>query len=94
MPESQDDPAGEAPMPLTVTTNEAKKSLSQLLERARRGERVIITKRGVPIAELTSAAVEKHPPLSDVAAELKEIRRRTKPGTESIQSMVQEGRRF
>lgn len=36
----------------TVNIHEAKTHLSRLLERARAGERIIIAKAGVPIAEL------------------------------------------
>lgn len=36
----------------TVNIHEAKTHLSRLLERARAGERIVIAKAGVPIAEL------------------------------------------
>jgi prevent-host-death family protein len=39
-------------VPRTVNTHEAKTHLSQLLEDVRAGERVIIAKAGVPVAEL------------------------------------------
>lgn len=39
-------------MPRTVNTHEAKTHLSQLLEDVRAGERVIIARAGVPVAEL------------------------------------------
>lgn len=81
-------------MPLTVSTIEAKAKLSQLLERARRGERVIITRRGVPVAELTAPHVKPVSELSEVIEELKALRLRTRSGAESIQSMIREGRRF
>ncbi len=81
-------------MPLTVSTIEAKAKLSQLLERARRGERVIITRRGVPVAELTAPHVKQVAEVSEVIEELKALRLRTRSGTESIQSMLREGRRF
>jgi antitoxin (DNA-binding transcriptional repressor) of toxin-antitoxin stability system len=81
-------------MPLTVSTIEAKAKLSQLLERARRGERVIITRRGVPVAELTAPHVKQVAEVSKVIEELKALRLRTRSGTESVQSMIWEGRRF
>lgn len=40
----------------TVNIQEAKTHLSRLLERARQGERIVIAKAGVPIAELTAVA--------------------------------------
>ncbi len=39
-----------------VGTFEAKNKLSELLDRAERGERVVITRRGKPIAELVPVA--------------------------------------
>jgi prevent-host-death family protein len=38
----------------TVNIQEAKTHLSRLLERAQAGERIVIAKAGVPIAELTA----------------------------------------
>lgn len=40
----------------TVNIHEAKTHLSRLLEQVRAGERVIISKAGVPVAELTPYA--------------------------------------
>lgn len=37
-----------------VGTFEAKNKLSELLERVARGERIVITRRGKPVAELVS----------------------------------------
>jgi prevent-host-death family protein len=81
-------------MPLTVSTIEARAKLSELLERARRGERVIITRRGTPVAELTAPHVKQFAEVSEVIEELKALRLRTRSGTESVQSMIREGRRF
>lgn len=39
-----------------VGTFEAKNKLSELLDRAERGERVVITRRGKPVAELVPVA--------------------------------------
>lgn len=40
----------------TVNIQEAKTHLSRLLERAQQGERIVIAKAGVPIAELTAVS--------------------------------------
>lgn len=45
----------------TVTFAEAKAHLSQLTERAAAGETVIITKRGKPVAQLTTPAAHRKP---------------------------------
>jgi prevent-host-death family protein len=80
-------------MPVTVGAFEAKTQLSKLLELVGKGEKVIITKHGVPIAELTAAASRRIVDPSKVSAELKAIRMRTKSGPDSIKSMIEEGRR-
>lgn len=41
------------PMTIDVNIHEAKTHLSRLLDRVSKGERVIICKAGVPVAELT-----------------------------------------
>lgn len=81
-------------MPL-VTAYEAKTHLSQLLERARQGERFVITRHGSVVAELV-------PPGIDVAATdadaLWEAFRRLReqsvlsPGP-STKELIEEGRR-
>jgi len=43
-----------------VNTHEAKTHLSQLLERAARGEEIVIAKAGKPIARLVGLAAEQH----------------------------------
>ncbi|MCO6430881.1 MAG: type II toxin-antitoxin system prevent-host-death family antitoxin [Deltaproteobacteria bacterium] len=41
------------------TIHEAKTSLSKLIQRALRGEEVVIAKRNVPLVKLTTLAAEK-----------------------------------
>ena len=43
----------------SVTINEAKKQLSQLIERAERGEEVIITRDNKPVARLVACLQER-----------------------------------
>ena len=80
-------------MTVRVGAFEAKAQLSKLLELVRKGEKVIITKHGVPVAELTVPASRRIVDPSKVVAELKAIRMRTKTGPDSIKSMIEEGRR-
>lgn len=40
---------------MQASVHEAKTNLSKLLERVNRGERVIITRHGIPVAELVPA---------------------------------------
>lgn len=81
-------------MPIEVGAFEAKTQLSKLLELARRGERIIITKHGVPVAQLTAVADRRMQGASETIEEIKAIRGRSKPGGESIRSLIAEGRRF
>jgi hypothetical protein len=46
------------------------------------------------VAQLTSVGGEKVGDTSKVIEELKNIRSRTKAGSESIRSLIEEGRRF
>jgi antitoxin (DNA-binding transcriptional repressor) of toxin-antitoxin stability system len=80
-------------MTVTVGAFEAKTQLSKLLELVRKGDRVIITKHGVPVAELTAPVPQRAVAPSEVAAQLKAIRRRAKSGPDTIKSMIEDGRR-
>ena len=77
-----------------VSVREARQNIGQLLDAVSAGEKVIITRRGVPVAELTAPHVKQVAEVSEVIEELKALRLRTRSGTESIQSMIREGRRF
>ena len=81
-------------MPKQVGAFEAKTQLSKLLELVRRGERIIITKRGIPVAQLTAVDELKIQAAPKVIEEVKAIRGRSKPGRETIRSLIEEGRRL
>ena len=55
----------------TVAAYEAKTHLPELLDRVAKGERITITRYGVPVAILEPAAKHKH---ADVAAVIKKMR--------------------
>ncbi len=80
-------------MTVTVGAFEAKTQLSKLLELVRKGDRVIITKHGVPVAELAAPVPHRAVAPTEVAEQLKAIRRKTKSGSDTIKSMIEEGRR-
>ncbi|MGC8492162.1 MAG: type II toxin-antitoxin system Phd/YefM family antitoxin [Syntrophobacteraceae bacterium] len=80
-------------MPLTVGAFEAKTQLSKLLNLVSKGEKVIITKHGVPVAELSPPVHGRGADISEIAEELRAIRNRSKPGADSIRSMIEKGRR-
>lgn len=79
----------------SVGAFEAKTHLPELLERASRGERITITKRGTPVAVLVPAEPRPRKDRKQIIAELKEFGRgrSLKKGT-SISDLIKEGRRF
>ena len=77
----------------TVGAYEAKTHLPKLLERVSKGERITITKHGVPVAVLQSPDPEKTLDIKSVIAELHNLRSRHSLGGLSIRKMIEEGRR-
>lgn len=72
---------------------EAKNTLSSLVERASRGERIWITKRGRRMALLSSGSDAPMPAGRSLAERFGRIRSRAKAGPESLKELVEEGRR-
>ena len=77
-----------------ISAFEAKTHLSRLLKRVQQGEKITITRHGVPVAILSPAEKGTTHEFPVLINELDELRRRTKPGAESIKDMIEEGRRF
>ena len=76
----------------TVGLFEAKTHLSELVERAGKGERIQITKRGVPVAVLGPAPKRAERSAREVAAHIREARRGNRLGEVSIRELIEEGR--
>ena len=78
----------------TVGSFEAKTHLAALLDRVARGEQIAITRHGVPAA-LLCPVPESEPTLShqQIVQGMRELRKRVKAGEQSVQEMIQEGRR-
>ncbi|MGO8733747.1 MAG: type II toxin-antitoxin system Phd/YefM family antitoxin [Terriglobia bacterium] len=74
---------------------DAKTHLSALLDRVARGERITITRHGVPAAMLVPVG-EARPKLTheEIVEGMRALRKRVKPGTMSVREMVNEGRRL
>jgi len=71
---------------------EAKQKLSELVERASRGERIGITRRGKLAAQIVPAQEEVD--LRDIFAKMDEIRKRSKkPRNVSVKELIEEGRK-
>jgi prevent-host-death family protein len=78
---------------ITVGAFEAKTHLSTLLDRVARGEEVVITKHGKPVARLVSAAQIDRERVNDAFERLKLLRKRTTLGGLSWQALRDAGRR-
>jgi len=72
---------------------EAKQKLSELVERASRGERIGITRRGKLAALIVPA--RKETDLKQVFADIEQIRKRAKPLPKgmTVKDLIEEGRR-
>lgn len=78
----------------SVGAYEAKTKLAELLDRVSRGERITITRAGIPVAELVP--VEKAIDRQEVRRTIEELRRFSKGrslGGISIRELIDEGRR-
>lgn len=79
----------------TIGAFEAKTHLAALLDRVAKGEKITITRHGVPAAMLVPMnAGDAKLAHSEIVAGLRALRRRVKPGKMSVREMVEEGRRF
>ncbi len=77
----------------TVGAYEAKTHLSKLLERVAKGERITITKHGIPVAVLQPPVSGCRSDVGAVIRELKEFRKQHCLNGLSIGDMIEEGRR-
>jgi prevent-host-death family protein len=78
---------------ITVGAFEAKTHLSALLERVARGEEVVITKHGKPIARLVSATAVDQARVDEAVAQLRRLRKGTTLGGLSWKELRDEGRK-
>ena len=77
----------------TVGAYEAKTHLPKLLERVSKGERITITKHGVPVAVLQPHDNQKIMDTKSVISQLREFRKKHTLGNLSVREMIEEGRR-
>ena len=77
----------------TVGAYHAKAHLPKLLDRVQKGERITITKHGVPVAVLQPPDTEKKVDFKSVIDELGKFRDEHSLGDLTIREMIQEGRR-
>ena len=82
-------------MGASVGSYEAKTHLPRLLERVARGERITITRHGVPVAVLVPASPTDQPDVHAAVEAMKAFRKgRSLGGPAAIREMAEEGRRF
>lgn len=77
----------------TVGAYEAKTHLPKLLERVMKGERITITKHGIPVAVLQPPEPSRKTEPGKVIAELRKLREKYTLNGLSIQDLIDEGRR-
>ena len=74
---------------------DAKTHLAELLDRVSRGEKITITRHGVPAAMLVpveeTRARMTH---KEIVEGMRKLRKRIKPGKINVRQMVEERRRF
>ncbi len=76
----------------TIGAYQAKTQFSQLIERVTRGERITITRHGVPVAILSPVAPDSHRPVGEIINEIKAFRRDHHLVGLSVRDMIDEGR--
>ncbi len=74
----------------TVTVAETKAHLSEILTQIEQGEKVTITRRGTPIAQMTSISASKQP-LSSLARHRQSLPQSISPGTKILKELRDEG---
>jgi len=76
-----------------VGAYEAKTQLSKLLERVLKGERITITKHGVPVAILQPPDSGKSGDVKTVISEILRFRKKHSLKGQSLKDLIEEGRR-
>lgn len=76
-----------------VGAYEAKTNLARLLDEVESGERVVITRHGIPVAQLVPmSGAFASSGVTAAVAELKELRKGKRSGGQ-LKAMIEEGRR-
>lgn len=80
----------------TVGAYEAKTHLAELLERVAKGDTVLITRRGVPVAKLVAPTLPAQPDAQEIIDDLIKYSREQNRtlGATSVRELIEEGRRF
>jgi prevent-host-death family protein len=82
-------------MPREIQASEAKTHLPQLLDEVERGETIVITRHGRPIARLVPEAARRQAEIEAAIDAIRALRKNAKPiSVAEILSARDEGRRF
>lgn len=76
-----------------VGVYEAKAKLARLIQRAERGERIVITRHGKPVAELGPVRGRTPQEIEKAIETLEAFRARLRPGRLRMKDLIEEGRR-
>lgn len=79
-------------MVIAIGSYEAKTRFSELLARVRRGERIVITLHGTPVAVLAPLEETATHPYAEVIAELRAFRKGRRLNGAVLRELIQEGR--
>ncbi len=71
---------------------EARTRFSELLDRVARGERFVITRRGVPVAVIEPVALQRRRKVEEVIEEIKKFRKKRRLNGLDIKELIKEGR--
>ena len=77
----------------SVGSYEAKTHLPRLLERVAEGERITITRHGIPVAMLVPPSPEAKADPAEVIRQIKDFRRTNRLEGVTIRELIEEGRR-
>ena len=77
----------------TISAYEAKTHFSQLLARVAKGERITITRHGVPVATLQPADLARARPARETIDQLLQFRRGKSLRGLKLKKMIEEGRK-
>lgn len=78
-------------MSTTIGAYQAKTNFSQLIERVSRGERITITKHGVPVALISPVESKPSREISEVIKDIKSFRQSLRLEG-NLREMIEEGR--
>lgn len=77
----------------SVGAYEAKTHLPKLLERVMKGESIVITKHGVPVAVLRPPKAESTVDVAQIISDIRRFREKRTLGNVLLKDLIEEGRR-